>query len=63
MAFLPGRPGKLLRFTIRDGGVQFLDGRPVGADLHYEGPASPRRARADPTSKVRVFPLSLLFLD
>ena len=33
------RAGKLLRFSIREEGVSLLEGRPVGADLHYEVPA------------------------
>ncbi|MEW5298940.1 MAG: hypothetical protein WDW36_002009 [Sanguina aurantia] len=46
------RVGKLLRFSIREGGITFLAGRPVGADLRYEGLANQRRGRADAFSKV-----------
>lgn len=46
------RPGMLLRFTIRDGGIQFSEGCPVGAALHYEGPANQRRGRTDLISKI-----------
>ncbi|GFR46702.1 hypothetical protein Agub_g8321 [Astrephomene gubernaculifera] len=46
------RPGRLLRFSIRQGGITFHEGRPVGADLHYEGPANQRRGRADTFSKI-----------
>jgi hypothetical protein len=45
-------PGRLLRFTIRGGGITLHEGRPAGADLHYEGPANQRRGRADLISKV-----------
>jgi snurportin-1 len=48
------QPGRLLRFNIREGGIVFnpTDGRPVGADLGYAGPANQRRGRADQFSKV-----------
>ncbi|GIL48596.1 hypothetical protein Vafri_5078 [Volvox africanus] len=46
------KPGRLLRFSIRQGGIIFHEGRPAGADLHYEGPANQRRGRADSFSKV-----------
>ncbi|GIL69574.1 hypothetical protein Vretifemale_497 [Volvox reticuliferus] len=46
------KPGRLLRFSIREGGIIFHEGRPAGADLHYEGPANQRRGRADSFSKV-----------
>lgn len=46
------RPGRLLRFSVGDGGLSFVGGRPVGADLKYEGPANQRRGRADALSKV-----------
>ena len=32
--------------------MQFKDGEPVGADLHFEGAANQRRGRADACSKV-----------
>ncbi|GLC63873.1 hypothetical protein PLESTF_000092700 [Pleodorina starrii] len=46
------KPGRLLRFSIRQGGIIFHEGRPAGADLHYEGPANQRRGRADSFSKI-----------
>jgi len=48
------RPGRLLRFSIHDGGLMFnpKDGSPTGADLAYEGPANQRRGRADLLSKI-----------
>ncbi len=47
------RPGRLLRFSIQQGGMMFgPDGRPAGADLKYEGPGNERRGRADAYSKV-----------
>lgn len=47
------RLGRLLRFSIRSGGLLFnADGSPAGADLAYEGPANQRRGRADMFSKV-----------
>jgi len=44
--------GMPLRFSIRDGGIQFVDGQPVGADLHFEGASNPRRGRVDSSSKI-----------
>lgn len=46
------RNGKLLRFTIREGGLQLKDGLPVGADLQFEGMGNQRRGRADTYSKI-----------
>lgn len=46
------RPGRLLRFTIQAGGMYFVNGKPQGADLKYEGPANQRRGRADLFSKI-----------
>ncbi|KAG1677386.1 hypothetical protein FOA52_010766 [Chlamydomonas sp. UWO 241] len=46
------RPGRLLRFTLGDGGLTFHEGRPAGADLRYEGPGNQRRGRADTFSKI-----------
>ena len=46
------RPGRLLRFTIGDGGICFQEGRPAGADLQYVGPAGQRRVAADTFSKI-----------
>ena len=57
-AFLAGpaadklKPGRLLRFSIREGGIALHEGRPVGAALHYEGAANQRRGRADHFSKI-----------
>ena len=55
------RPGRLLRFSVMDGGLSFGGsgggggvggGRlAVSADLKYEGPANQRRGRADALSK------------
>ena len=48
------RPGRLLRFSVLEGGLQLgPDGCPLSADLHYEGPANPRRGKADTLSKAR----------
>ncbi|KAI7835612.1 hypothetical protein COHA_010489 [Chlorella ohadii] len=46
------RPGKLLKFAIGPAGISFQDGQPVGADLHFAGPANQRRGRADSASKI-----------
>ncbi|GBF92905.1 hypothetical protein Rsub_05741 [Raphidocelis subcapitata] len=46
------RPGRLLRFSVGEGGVAFQGGRPSGADLKFEGAANQRRGRADAFSKV-----------
>mmetsp|Transcript_2514 Transcript_2514/g.6563 ORF Transcript_2514/g.6563 Transcript_2514/m.6563 type:complete len:409 (+) Transcript_2514:140-1366(+) len=44
--------GSKLRFSIRDGGIQFCDGQAVGADLRFEGLSNPRRGRVDFISKI-----------
>lgn len=46
------RPGRLLRFAVGSGGVTFVDGAPMGADLRYVGVANQRRGRADALSKI-----------
>lgn len=46
------KPGKLLRFTIRTGGIKMDNSRPVLADLQFEGFANQRRGRADSISKI-----------
>ncbi|EIE25969.1 hypothetical protein COCSUDRAFT_27547 [Coccomyxa subellipsoidea C-169] len=46
------RHRRLLRFTIREGGLNLREGELVGADLHFEGPANQRRGRADLSSKI-----------
>eukprot|EP00775_Hariotina_reticulata_P010599 gene10599-10756_t len=64
------RAGRLLRFSIQEGGLMFnpKDGSPAGADLAYEGPANQRRGRADLMSKIvfqwqaRRNPMTLLKL-
>ncbi|KAF8073242.1 hypothetical protein HT031_000903 [Scenedesmus sp. PABB004] len=63
------RAGRLLRFSVRHGGVSLHpDGSPAGADLSYEGPANQRRGRADLISKIlfqaqaRLAPLRLAAL-
>lgn len=38
------------------------DGCPVAANLHYEGPANQRRAKADTLSKVRLLCLACCIL-
>lgn len=46
-------PGQVLRFTIRDGGLVLgADGRPTGADLHFEGAVRDKRRSADFLTKV-----------
>ena len=44
--------GRLLRFRLGSGGIQFREGTPVGADLHYVGVANQRRGRSDSLSKI-----------
>ena len=52
-----------MRFTVTEGGLQLgPDGCPVAADLHYEGPANQRRAKADTLSKVRLLCLACCIL-
>ncbi|KAK9832305.1 hypothetical protein WJX74_005806 [Apatococcus lobatus] len=46
------RPGSLLRFSIREGGIILAEGQIVRADLHLEAPVSQWRGRADPSSKI-----------
>ncbi|GAX78844.1 hypothetical protein CEUSTIGMA_g6282.t1 [Chlamydomonas eustigma] len=46
------RPGRLLKFSIGEGGFTFHEGHPCGADLKYIGPGNQRRGRADQLSKV-----------
>jgi hypothetical protein len=53
--YISCRNGKLLRFTIREGGLQLKDGLPVGADLQFEGMGNQRRGRADTYSKVLTY--------
>ncbi len=48
---VPYRSGKLMRFSIREGGLQFGDDGLVGADLYFEGMGNQRRGRADTYSK------------
>ena len=52
----PGRPmapdGRLLRFSVREGGIVLQGGAPAGADLRLEGVGNQRRGRADTWSKV-----------
>lgn len=43
---------RVLRDPPVQGGITFSEGRPVGADLHYEGLANQRRGRADAFSKI-----------
>ncbi|KAK9915988.1 hypothetical protein WJX75_007001 [Coccomyxa subellipsoidea] len=46
------RHGRLLRFTVREGGLILRDGELVSADLRFEGLANQRRGRADLCSKI-----------
>lgn len=46
------RPGNLVRFTIGNGGLSFVDGRLQTADLHYLDKPNRARAFADSYSKV-----------
>lgn len=46
------RPGKLLRFSIHEGGIQLKDGEPQHVDLCFEGIANQRRGRVDLWTKV-----------
>lgn len=50
------RPGRLLRFSIREDGLDFHNGELIGADLHFEGLGNQRRGRADTCSKVSSSP-------
>lgn len=46
------RPGKLLRFSVREGGLHFSQGGELmGGDLCFEAPASQSRGHADACSK------------
>ncbi|KAI5069245.1 hypothetical protein GOP47_0015546 [Adiantum capillus-veneris] len=59
------RTGMLLKFAIGDHGLSIVNGKPVAADIHYQGLANRRRAGADSVSKVlfqyaaRHYPLSI----
>lgn len=44
--------GMLLKFAIGDQGMSIVNGRPVAADIHYQGLANRLRAGADSVSKV-----------
>ena len=44
--------GRLLRFSLGQGGIQFHDSRPYGADLTFLGVVSQRRSKADPFTKI-----------
>ena len=46
------RSGRLLRFSVRNGGLFLRDGELVGADLQFESLVNQRRGRADMCSKV-----------
>lgn len=45
-------PGSLLRFSINDGGLTFVDGKLEKADLQYQGKPNRARAFADSYSKI-----------
>ncbi|BDA44230.1 Snurportin-1 [Coccomyxa sp. Obi] len=46
------RNGRLLRFSVKNGGLFLRDGELVGAELQFDGLASQRRGRADMCSKI-----------
>jgi snurportin-1 len=47
------KPGDLLRFAIGDQGISIVDGKPVVADIHFQGLASKNRAGgADSCTKI-----------
>ncbi|CAN0853534.1 Cellulose synthase A catalytic subunit 8 [UDP-forming] [Linum grandiflorum] len=46
------RPGNLLRLSVNDGGLSFVDGKLEKADLQYLGKSNRARAFADSFSKV-----------
>ncbi|KAG0584032.1 hypothetical protein M758_3G180800 [Ceratodon purpureus] len=47
------RPGMLLRFAIGDQGLSLVEGKPVVADIHFQGVANKNRARrADTCTKI-----------
>lgn len=47
------KPGMLLRFAIGDQGLSLVEGKPVVADIHFQGVANKNRARrADTCTKV-----------
>ena len=49
------RPGKLLRFSVQEGGLRFDEGGQLkSGDLRFEALASQSRGHADPCSKVSV---------
>jgi snurportin-1 len=49
------KPGDLLRFAIGDQGLSIMDGKPVVADIHFQGLASKNRAGgADSCTKVKL---------
>ena len=46
------RNGRLLRFSVRKGGLYLRDGELIGAELQFEGLVNQRRGRPDICSKV-----------
>lgn len=47
------KPGMLIRFAIGDQGLSLVEGKPVVADIHFEGIANKNRARrADSCTKI-----------
>jgi hypothetical protein len=47
------KPGDLLRFAIGDQGISIMDGKPMVADIHFQGLASKNRAGgADSCTKI-----------
>ena len=50
-------PGMLLRFAVGEQGLSLGEGRPVVADIHFQGIASKNRAGgADSCTKVTLEP-------
>lgn len=52
-------PGNLLRFTVGEGGLRFLDGKLEKADLQYLGKVNRARAFADSYSKVSWYMINV----
>lgn len=46
------KPGSLLRFAVGDQGLHIIDGKPLVADLHFQGAMTHARAFADSCSKI-----------
>lgn len=46
------RKGTLMRFTIQEKGINVVDGKVQGIDLHFQEVANQRKGRADSISKI-----------